>query len=76
MISKLEAEVAKWQTDSSLTTIHYIAVTAQGAPGRENVSHAEWILSKSIRSKLGQNHKALVFLDIQVGHDTVKKKKS
>jgi hypothetical protein len=31
------------KADSSLTTIpalHYIAVTAQGAPGRENVSHA------------------------------------
>jgi hypothetical protein len=36
MISKLEAEVNKWQkADSSLIAIpalHYIAVTAQGAP--------------------------------------------
>jgi hypothetical protein len=41
MIKKLQGEVAKWQAADSTTTaipaLHYIAVTAQGAPGRDNM---------------------------------------
>jgi hypothetical protein len=78
MISKLKAEVAKWQkADSSLITIpalHYIAVTAQGAPGREKM-HRMRMDFKQIDTVLSwaKPIKALVFLDIQVGHSTVKK---
>jgi hypothetical protein len=40
MIKKLQGE-AKWQAADSTTTaipaLHYIAVTAQGAPGRDNM---------------------------------------
>ena len=77
MISKLEAEVAKWQkADPSLTAIpalHYIAVTAQGAPGKENM-HRMRMPFKQIDTILSwaKPIKALVFLDIQVGHSTVK----
>lgn len=77
MISKLEAEVAKWQkADSSLIAIpalHYIAVTAQGAPGRDN-RHRMRMPFKQIDTILSwaKPIKALVFLDIQVGHSTVK----
>jgi hypothetical protein len=77
MISKLEAEVNKWQkADSSLIAIpalHYIAVTAQGAPGRDNM-HRMRMPFKQIDTVLSwaKPIKALVFLDIQVGHSTVK----
>lgn len=77
MISKLEAEVTKWQkADPSVTTIpalHYIAVTAQGAPGKEN-KHRMRMPFKQIDTVLSwaKPIKALVFLDIQVGHSTVK----
>jgi hypothetical protein len=44
MIKKLQGEVAKWQAADSTTTaipaLHYIAVTAQGAPGRDNMYRA------------------------------------
>jgi hypothetical protein len=50
MISKLEAEVNKWQkADSSLIALlllHYIAVTAQGAPGRDNMHRMRCLLNK------------------------------
>lgn len=77
MISKLEAEVAKWQkADSSLIAIpalHYIAVTAQGAPGSDNM-HRMRMPFKQIDTVLSwaKPIKALVFLDIQVGHSSVK----
>jgi hypothetical protein len=77
IISKLEAEVNKWQkADSSLIAIpalHYIAVTAQGAPGRDNM-HRMRMPFKQIDTVLSwaKPIKALVFLDIQVGHSTVK----
>jgi hypothetical protein len=40
--SKIQGEVAKWNaadTVKSNSSIHYIAVTAQGSPGK-HVSHA------------------------------------
>lgn len=77
MISKLEAEVDKWQkADSSVIAIpalHYIAVTAQGAPGRDKI-HRMRMDFKQIDTVISwaKPIKALVFLDIQVGHSTVK----
>jgi hypothetical protein len=77
MLKKLQEEVALWRTaDSTVTTIpalHYIAVTAQGKNGsgsnyrlRMPFKQIDTIMSwaKSIDG--------LVFLDIQVGHSTVK----
>jgi hypothetical protein len=77
MIAKLQDEVAKWQTaDSSIKAIpalHYIAVTAQGAPGKNNMYRMRMPF-KQIDTviKWAKPINALVFLDIQVGHSTVK----
>jgi len=77
MIEKLKGEVAKWQAvDSSVTTIpafHYIAVSAQGAPGVGNRYNMRMPF-KQIDTLLSwaKPINALVFLDIQVGHSNVK----
>jgi hypothetical protein len=77
MLAKLQGEVAKWQAaDSTVKTIpalHYIAVTAQGAPGKNNM-HRLRMPFKQIDTVIGwaKPINALVFLDIQVGHSTVK----
>ena len=77
MLKKLQGEVAKWQAaDTSLPVIpalHYVAVTAQGAGGKDGKyryrmpdSQIDTIVSWA------KEIKALVFVDIQVGHSTVK----
>ena len=77
MIKKLQGEVAKWQAvDPSVKTIpalHYIAITAQGAPGKDN-KHRMRMPFKQIDTILSwaKPINALVFLDIQVGHSNVK----
>ena len=77
MLQKLKEEVAKWQKADSTTTaipaLHYIAVTAQGAPGKAG-KHRMRMPFKQIDTVLAwaKPMKALVFLDIQVGHSTVK----
>jgi len=77
MLAKLQGEVAKWQAaDSTVKTIpalHYIAVTAQGAPGKNNM-HRLRMPFKQIDTIISwaKPINALVFLDIQVGHSTVK----
>jgi hypothetical protein len=73
MIKKLQ-EVAKWQAADSTTAIpalHYIAVTAQGAPGRD-MYRMRMRSNKSIQYLSGQNHRCFGVLDIQVAHSTVK----
>lgn len=76
MLAKLKEEVANWQkADSVLEVIpalHYIAVTAQTAPGKGNkyrlrmpFHQIDTILS------MASEINALVFLDIQVGHSTL-----
>jgi hypothetical protein len=77
MLKQLQSEVKKWQdADSTVTTIpalHYIAVTAQGAPGKDN-KHRMRMPFKQIDTVISwaKPINALVFLDIQVGHSTVK----
>jgi hypothetical protein len=77
MIAKLQSEVANWQAaDATVKTIpalHYIAVTAQGAPGKNNM-HRMRMPFKQIDTviKWAKPINALVFLDIQVGHSSVK----
>ncbi|MFC6103953.1 hypothetical protein [Olivibacter domesticus] len=73
MLAKLDQEVARWnRADSSLNAIpalHYIAVTAQGDPGKDG-KHRLRMPSKQIDSVLSiaamRDH-MLVFLDIQIG---------
>jgi hypothetical protein len=77
MLKKLQGEVAKWQaadsTVKAIPALHYIAVTAQGAPGKNNM-HRMRMPFKQIDTILSwaKPINALVFLDIQVGHSTVK----
>ncbi len=77
MFKKLLEEVAAWQAaDPSVKTLpalHYIATTAQGAPGK-NGKHRLRMPFKQIDTIMNwaEQINALVFLDIQVGHSTVK----
>lgn len=77
MLKKLQEEVAKWQAaDTSMPTIpalHYVAITAQGAPGKDN-KHRMRMPFHQIDTILewAKPINALVFVDIQVGHSTVK----
>jgi hypothetical protein len=76
MFTRLKAEVKKWQAaDSSVTVIpalHYIAVTAQGYPGKGNKYRLRMPF-KQIDSviRMAARINALVFLDIQTGQSTV-----
>lgn len=77
MLKKLQMEVTKWKAaDTTLQTIpalHYIAITAQGAPGKDG-KHRQRMPFKQIDTIISwaKPINALVFLDIQVGHSSVK----
>lgn len=77
MLKKLKEEVDQWQkADSTLKTIpalHYIAITAQSSPGKANL-HRLRMPFHQIDTILSwaKPIDALVFLDIQVGHSSVK----
>jgi hypothetical protein len=76
MFAKLNAELKKWQAADSTVPVrpalHYIAVTAQGYPGKGNKYRLR-MPSKQIDSliRMAARINALVFLDIQVGMSTV-----
>jgi hypothetical protein len=76
MIPNLLAEVKKWSdADSvikSIPALHYIAVTAQGAPGKDNKWRYRMPLSQ-IDTVLNwaKQINALVFIDVQIGLSTV-----
>ncbi|MEJ7625890.1 MAG: hypothetical protein WKF35_03420 [Ferruginibacter sp.] len=77
MIAKLKQEVAAWNAaDSSVKTIpalHYVATTAQGAPGKDGKYRMRLPYSKvDTVVTWAREINALIFLDIQVGHSTVK----
>ncbi len=77
MFKKLFSEIAKWKSaDSSVPVIpalHYIAVTAQGSPGKDG-KHRMRMPFHQIDTIINwaKEINALVFLDIQVGHSFVK----
>jgi hypothetical protein len=76
MLQKLNAEVKKWEAaDSTMAVqpaLHYIAVTAQGAPGKGGKYRLRMPF-KQIDSvlKMAAPVNALVFLDIQIGMSTL-----
>ncbi len=77
MFKKLMGEVAGWRAaDSTVTTIpalHYIAITAQGRPGKDNKYRLRMPLQQiDTIISWAKEINALVFVDIQVGHSTVK----
>lgn len=77
MLKKLMGEVANWQAaDTAVKTIpalHYVATTAQGAPGKDG-KHRLRMPFHQIDTIVSwaKEINALVFVDIQVGHSTVK----
>ena len=76
MFAKLQAELVKWQAaDSTMPVrpaLHYIAVTAQGYPGKGDKYRLR-MPYKQIDSviRMAARINALVFLDIQVGMSSV-----
>jgi hypothetical protein len=76
MLDKLMGEVKKWQkADSAVKAIpalHYIAVTAQGSPGKGNKYRLRMPFHQ-IDSILNMAKKidAIVFIDVQVGLSTL-----
>lgn len=77
MLKKLQGEVAKWQAAEpsvkAIPALHYIATTAQGEPGKDG-KHRMRLPFRQIDTviKWAKPINALVFLDIQVGHSTIK----
>jgi hypothetical protein len=76
MIAKLRAEIKNWQAaDSSLPVIpalHYVAVTAQGAPGKDGKYRARMPFAQiDTIVKWANEIRGLAFVDIQVGHSTL-----
>ncbi len=77
MLKKLNDEVTAWQAaDSSVKVIpalHYIAITAQSKPGKNSMYRYRMPFHQidTIISWANSIH-AVVFLDVQVGHSSVK----
>ncbi|MBL0358946.1 MAG: hypothetical protein IPP72_19685 [Chitinophagaceae bacterium] len=77
MLQKLQQEVAAWQAaDSSVQTVpalHLIVTTAQGAAGKDGKYRLRMPFKQvDTIMEWARQINALVFLDIQVGHSTVK----
>jgi hypothetical protein len=76
MLDKLMGEVKQWQEADTLMEVvpalHYIAVTAQNAPGKGNTYRLRMPFHQ-IDSvlKMAEQINALVFIDIQVGLSTL-----
>jgi hypothetical protein len=77
MLKKLQGEVANWQAADTATptipALHYVAVTAQGLPGKDG-KHRLRMPFHQIDTIVNwaREINALAFVDIQVGHSTVK----
>ena len=76
MLSKLEAEVAKWNLADPATpaipALHYIAVVAQGSPGDSGKYRARMPDSEIDKVlTMAEKIHAIVFLDVQVGFSNV-----
>lgn len=76
MIPNLLAEVKKWNEADSTTpaipALHYIATTAQGAPGKDGKYRARMPLSQiDTILNWAKEINALVFIDVQIGLSTL-----
>jgi hypothetical protein len=73
MLDRLDEEIKNWQKADPATPIqpalHLVAISAQGAPGKDG-GYRMRMSDKTIKKvlKWGNEHKAIVFLDIQRGH--------
>jgi len=74
MLRRLDQEIKNWEKADTTNTpiqpaLHLVAITAQGSPGKDGgyrLRMSDKTIKKVIR--WGNEHKALVFLDIQRGH--------
>ncbi len=77
VIIGLEKEVKAWNEADSLTpalpAIHYIAITAQSKPGKGNTYRLRMPEKQILKAiELGDKINGITFLDVQVGHSTIK----
>lgn len=77
MLQKLEAEVKKWELADTvipvLPALEYIAVTAQRRPGKDGKYRLRMPADQINKAvKLSAEVKGILFLDIQVGHSSVR----
>ncbi len=76
MLAKLKEENERWaKADTTIPTIpalHYVAITAQGKPGKHNM-YRQRMPHAQIDKILGWADEidGIVFLDIQIGHSTL-----
>lgn len=78
VLEKLKEEVANWQkADTAVEVVpalHYIATTAQQAPGKDSMYRMRMPFSQIEKTiKMAEKINALVFIDIQVGLSTLQK---
>jgi len=76
MLKRLMAEVEKWRKADPQTpvipAIHYIAVTAQGSPGKGGKYRLRMPFTQIDKAiELAKKIDAVVFLDVQVGQSTL-----
>lgn len=76
MLKKLKDEVVRWEKADSLTPVipalHYIAVTAQGAPGKDGKYRLRMPFHQiDTIYNWAKEINALTFVDVQVGHSTL-----
>lgn len=73
MLKRLDNEIKNWQKADPSTPIqpalHLVSISAQGAPGKDG-GYRMRMSDKTIKKvlKWGNEHQAIVFLDIQRGH--------
>ncbi|MEO6327787.1 MAG: hypothetical protein ABIO55_02595 [Ginsengibacter sp.] len=77
MLKKLQQEVEKWKAaDTSIPVIpalHYIAITAQGAPGKDGKYRMRMPFHQiDTVMNWAKQINALVFVDVQVGSSNIK----
>jgi hypothetical protein len=81
MLQKLQQEAAQWELADkgtpSIPALHYIAITAQGQPGKNNKYRLRMPFSQiDTIMTWAKSINGLVFLDVQIGQSTVKEEVS